>query len=718
MRVRPQRHLAFIFLCIVVVVLWIEKHHLQVKASELRELQVLKDKQDLQDDIIEQQKLRTNPPTQSPPTLPKTTHIPSPPPLTPSSDDKKTHLLDFSIPAKVKAQCPYPMLHPHKWAERFGWGQRKVFPECPSWHRFSSMEETHSGTMATLTLTCPEDETDPHALLFNELPDSYFHRMTSTADAEMRQNELREEFTLEQLKNRAKNVKLTDGKVTNIVEPYIIAVCGDRFELHVRAPKKPLKGEKKLLGTERPLNVLHFMFDSTSTPALRRSAKQLVSWMENLHNSATSPSYVYTFKHNHAVSCCSPGNQVPMYSGVMNGEGDYFVRSEPHAKSKNWLWNIARELGYTTFWSLDNCPDKSARDYHAFPAVDVRVVAPLCLAGVLLSHKDAACLGGRTVDEHVLHGLKSFWKNYEKNAKFAAIQLITPHEETEKLLIELDYLVSPYFKALEASGDLNNTVVVFWADHGINFGRYASTHDGEVEKMFPFVNIIAPRWVTDGPMHEMLTSNQDMLVTPYDMYQVVRRLLYYPSEVPPYVPDPNNPPLPLPRQSHIVSSLPHLSPFVDISQIALPENRSCTEANIPMEFCTCIPWLPVVKDSPHAQLIDKAVAAHKALLVNHTDVCNDVLYDTIETIDMQTWPTEYRPKDQENAKAIWMKPNRDMVRIRYWTKGVGKGLFEAVLSVGKADPSVFDIAQLTRLDAMTKKCGIVDKVTEILCVCR
>jgi hypothetical protein len=412
---------------------------------------------------------------------------------------------------------------------------------------------------------------------------------------------------------------------------------------------------------------------------------------------------------------------VPMYSGNMNGEGDFFINSEPKPSSHDWLWNIARDkLGFTTFWSLDNCPDKSARDYHAYPTVDSRVVAPICLAGVLLSHKEATCVGGKFVDRHVLDGLESFWDQHRGARKFAAVQLITPHEESEKLLIEVDHVLSAFFRRFEERGDLEDTAIIFWSDHGINFGKYASTHDGEIEKMFPFVNVIVPHGVSPA-MHENLRAATEELTTPYDLYEVARSLLYYPDAPPAFGHDPKNPPLPKPENSHIMASFQKKLDPVDLTRVRLPSARSCWDANIPMEFCTCIPWRTTT-ESKYAGFAKLAVAAHQDLLRNYTGadgICHPVKFGHVVSSMVQVWPEEYKPKGKDTAKAIWMKPNRDMLRVNYETAaGQGHGVFAVTFSIDKSDIAKFDVAHVDRLDAMTKKCGITQKVQEQLCLCR
>eukprot|EP01064_Diplonema_japonicum_P038014 TRINITY_DN9083_c0_g1_i1.p1 TRINITY_DN9083_c0_g1~~TRINITY_DN9083_c0_g1_i1.p1 ORF type:complete len:696 (+),score=200.50 TRINITY_DN9083_c0_g1_i1:1364-3451(+) len=562
---------------------------------------------------------------------------------------------------------------------------------------------------ATITFDCSESA---KVFGFHELPDSFFKKMQTTIDAEHRQNELKNLYTTDKMEHTTHNVE--DNAALDLVEPYLVAVCGKRRTLHLNLPSQGIKPKKE---NKKKLNVLHVMFDSSSLAALIRGCPKITSALEDLNNKADSPSKVFTFKHLHAVSCCSPGNQIPMYSGRMNGEGSPFVKAEPRQESTNWLWNVAGKLGYNTFFSLDNCPDKSARDFQAWPSVDHRIVAPMCMAGVLLSHKEKPCLTSRPIDDYVFEGADQFWKMYPDSPKYAAMQLITPHEETEKLLIELDNPMSSLLHKLEKDGTLNNTAVVFFSDHGINFGRYASTHDGEIEKMFPFMHVVLPRWVDQSAISfDALRANQDALVTPYDMHQLVRELLYYPDKAPPYSIDEEDPSLPKPEQSHIVASMKTLKEYEKVAQHVVPHSRDCVAANIPPEFCTCIAW-EEVSDKEKFDVQVNAVVKHHKEVLEGLDQCEQVELDTVTGIELQVWPVEYHPKEHPKAKKIWMAPNRDMLRIHYTLKGTS-AQFEAIVSLVKDAYPTFDIAIATRLDAMTKKCGVTEKKSEILCVCK
>lgn len=667
-------------------------------------------------------------------------------------------LLDMSEPARdVGTTCPLPVLHPWKWTEKMTWGVRRPFATCEALPRVAATFSFVSSDGDAVELDggkCPEGGT---VFGFDELGDSSLPRLQSVMDAEMRQNELRERFaqdpTFSFASVRKPIGRETQWRVSKVTTPYVLVVCGAvesprGKQLHIRAQVRPSRKKghlKKVLGSHMrqqsagahlPLNVIHLMFDSTSIHAFRRSATRTMKWLEDMNNQHDGAARVFTQKHYHSVSCCSPGNQVPMYAGAVNGEGDRFVASEPRRESTSWLWNIADARNFTTFWSLDNCPDKSARDYHATPSTDVRVVAPLCLAGVLLSHKDLECLGGRTVDEHVFEGLRSFWQLHKHERKFAALQFITPHEESEKQILELDITTAAFFEELAASGEWNNTALIFWSDHGINFGKYATTHDGEFEKLLPFAHVMLPRWLVEVERPhwgKTLRGNQDALVSPYDMYEVSRSLLYFPDAPPPYASsrDRRDPPLPRPSESHIMASFQKDITPLNLMEVAVPSGRDCLEANIPVEFCTCIAWRTLQVGSDKAwwdrgnQLLTSVVLpTHRKRVVTvttaagvRTGVCAALEDVDVVGMELQEWPLSYKPKEQENSKRVWMMPNRDMLKVRYQHRTTS-AVFEATLSIDKSRPlDVFDVASIDRLDAMKKKCGVVDKVSEHLCEC-
>jgi hypothetical protein len=161
---------------------------------------------------------------------------------------------------------------------------------------------------------------------------------------------------------------------------------------------------------------------------------------------------------------------------------------------------------------------------------------------------------------------------------------------------------------------------------------------------------------------------------------------------------------------------------VDLMRAEAPVHRSCLEANIPVEFCTCLPWQRTT-ESAYTVFMGRAKNIHQEILRNvsalmgNPRLCEPVEVDEASVVvEVQRWPTEYKPKEQPVAKRMWMMPNRDMVRVHYRTRG--GAAFVASFSVDKLRSDLFDLARIDRIDAMRRKCGVIEKTAEHLCVCQ
>ena len=169
---------------------------------------------------------------------------------------------------------------------------------------------------------------------------------------------------------------------------------------------------------------------------------------------------------------------------------------------------------------------------------------------------------------------------------------------------------------------------------------------------------------------------------------------------------------------------------VNLLEEIVPWDRDCAAANIPIEFCTCVPWRLIAAANDARWYtrgtfyLDVVLKQHRVLIGNvstasgyRSGLCTPLQAVHLESIELQEWPTSYKPREQPVSKRVWMMPNRDMLRIAYRHTQTN-ALFQATISVSKERPrDIIDVAKLDRVDAMTRKCGVVDKVSEQLCEC-
>ena len=85
----------------------------------------------------------------------------------------------------------------------------------------------------------------------------------------------------------------------------------------------------------------------------------------------------------------------------------------------------------------------------------------------------------------------------------------------------------PYFNFLSSVFEENlnkNTLILFFSDHGLRFGKLRETHSGEMENRLPFMFIHLPDHFNQT-YEEHLNQNQHRLTTPFDIHASLTHLV-------------------------------------------------------------------------------------------------------------------------------------------------------------------------------------------------
>lgn len=255
------------------------------------------------------------------------------------------------------------------------------------------------------------------------------------------------------------------------------------------------------------------------------------------------------------------------------------------------------------------------------------------------------------------------------------------HDTTSKPLL-MDSNMVEYFKQLEAIGTLNDTVVVFFSDHGMRYGYSRFSPSGYFEERLPFLFVYLPQLVKDKfpSVVHALEMNQYRLTTPYDLYLTLKHILTL-------------------NDTHNVTS-PHLDwcPLCQSLFVEVPENRSCEDVAIDAEWCTCPnpPFTSVATDEPSVQ---NAVAALMAWLNNA--VSKFLVCSQLTLVDV-------------------MSAKRSSFKYLITIKTTpGNGIFEAVMQY---DPELGDFVMTGTISRLTwymqeSYCIKSDWVGKKICYC-
>lgn len=162
-----------------------------------------------------------------------------------------------------------------------------------------------------------------------------------------------------------------------------------------------------------------------------------------------------------------------------------------------------------------------------------------------------------------------------------------------------DELLDDLLVKMNDTGVLDNTVVILMSDHGIRWGPIRETFQGWLEERLPFLFVLLPKWLQEKYPEAManLRRNTRALTTHYDVHETMLDLMNLTtleSEE-------------LKNRANYWNRRAGLSLFLPISG-----DRTCKNADIPTEWCTC-------HESSVVSVQNSLVQRAAATLVNHVN---------------------------------------------------------------------------------------------------
>ncbi|XP_071057092.1 uncharacterized protein [Onthophagus taurus] len=176
------------------------------------------------------------------------------------------------------------------------------------------------------------------------------------------------------------------------------------------------------------------------------------------------------------------------------------------------------------------------------------------------------CLGARKTYKVFLNYVEKFLERMNRHKlKFFAnfFETIMSHDSIFKPKIS-DPTISEFFNSELMKKTLQDTILIVYSDHGARFGPFRSfSFQGLIEDMLPYISFYFPPSFKKRhkKFYENFKINRHRLTTPYNIHETLLNLLHL-------------------NDNNIKSK--HYSLFQEI-----PENRTCDDAKIPLEYCAC-----------------------------------------------------------------------------------------------------------------------------------
>uniref|UniRef100_A0A182WHQ3 Uncharacterized protein n=1 Tax=Anopheles minimus TaxID=112268 RepID=A0A182WHQ3_9DIPT len=260
-----------------------------------------------------------------------------------------------------------------------------------------------------------------------------------------------------------------------------------------------------------------------------------------------------------------------------------------------FMWKYFADNGYATAYAEDEASINTF-NYHKYGFVTQptdHYFRPVALAAEKnlskkMKNSLTFCLGYQNYADYIYQYALDFASQYRNDPYFGLFWTNTFSHNDISDPSSMDLRMKYYIERLEERGILNNSMVVFFSDHGLRFGPVRMLLTGWLEERLPFNFIWLPDWFREEhpEIVQALKINRNRLTNPYDLHATLKHVLELSGRI-------DNLPGPL--------SCPNCqSIFVEA-----PWNRSCEETAIESHWCTCANFQPIDKRSP---MVQRAIA--------------------------------------------------------------------------------------------------------------
>ncbi|CAG5127797.1 unnamed protein product [Candidula unifasciata] len=266
-------------------------------------------------------------------------------------------------------------------------------------------------------------------------------------------------------------------------------------------------------------------------------------------------------------------NFLPLFGGTSYDEIMKWWSDENYMDTFDLIFSTFEKAGYQTLYTED-WPRIGAFHYlkkgfrRPFARYNTR---PLTLA--MSDEKDiweydSYCAGNQLEMSFLLDYVSRFLQTFRNKPVFVVAMLGKPtHDQPTDAKMFDEHLLN-FYRSLNQSGHLNNSLLVSFSDHGVRWGPLRNSRNGVVESRTPYTILTFPGWFLRKypDVATNLKVNTKRLTSHFDTHATLLDLLYFKSDTPP----------PLAPLRHGISLFEKIS-----------WDRTCVNASIPQEYCLC-----------------------------------------------------------------------------------------------------------------------------------
>ncbi|ORX65580.1 hypothetical protein DL89DRAFT_270816 [Linderina pennispora] len=278
---------------------------------------------------------------------------------------------------------------------------------------------------------------------------------------------------------------------------------------------------------QRP-NVIFLMLDAVSHRMFFRSPA-----------THCTSSRLFELYRYHSVGFSTDNNTKAMFAGEIY----------PSKEKQLPIWAYYRDRGYVTARVETGCEDwpqgisgRQVRSANICVLLPAYTQKPAMRLGISREHSiTARCLYGRYLHEYALDYIRKLKRDIRASRRDGKPYMITAafmegHEGTSEVLATMDHALSEFIEGMRNSGELEDTVFILGADHGLHMGlNFVFTQNGRIEHQNPLFAMSMPEYLyqfanayqerTDGGLSPF-KANEQRLMTPFETHYTFRRSLF------------------------------------------------------------------------------------------------------------------------------------------------------------------------------------------------
>ncbi|XP_001359906.2 uncharacterized protein [Drosophila pseudoobscura] len=351
-------------------------------------------------------------------------------------------------------------------------------------------------------------------------------------------------------------------------------------------------------------NVLMFGFDSLSRNAFMRKLPRTYEYLTKQLGATVLKGY-------NIVGDGTPQALVPLLTGFTELElpetrkrfsGSGSVDSYP------MIWQDFARLGYMTSFNED-LPNVGTFTYrmNGFQSqpVDHYLRTYFVQAEQMAGDSQPNCIGHQPDHITMLEYTKNFMLKYRDAPRFVFSFHGGLSHDSINLVGAADDDVHDWLVALKEKSLLDDTILIFMADHGNRFAEVRATLQGKQEERLPFFSFAFPESFKKRFPQEYknFLANEQRLTTPFDVHATLKHIIQLQTASD--------------EETTVESDDISPKPSIHISELArgraisllepIPTNRSCADAYIEPHWCACLNWRPLqLNDTQYSGVILKA----------------------------------------------------------------------------------------------------------------